>query len=92
MDRGKRAPTKKKLEPLLYFIAIQWTRVPAFRPVVLDLCDKISYERMNEMLERRLALLMQSVLGSLSISPKALERTIVQECCIHQRNNLTCLG
>jgi len=51
MNSEKRGPTKEELGHLLYFIAIQWTRVPAFRPLVLNLFDKISYERISEMLE-----------------------------------------
>ena len=62
MNSEKRGPTKEELEPLLYFIAIQWTRVPAFRPLVLDLFDKISYERISEMLE----------------SPESLRRALVE--------------
>ena len=61
MDRNKRGPTQEELESLLYFIAIQWSRVPAFRPLVLNLFDKISYERIGEMLE----------------SPEALRRALV---------------
>jgi hypothetical protein len=51
MNSEKRGPTKEELEPLLYFIAIQWTRVPAFRPLVLNLFDKMSSEKIGEMLE-----------------------------------------
>lgn len=51
MNSEMRGPRKEELEPLLYFIAIQWSRVPAFRPFMLNLFDKISRERIGEMLE-----------------------------------------
>lgn len=51
IDRDKRRPTHEELESLLYFIAIQWSRVPAFRPFVLNLFEKISHEKIGEMLE-----------------------------------------
>ncbi len=51
MDEEHRGPTVEELEPLLYFIAIQWTRVPAFRPFILDVIDAVSYERLSEYLK-----------------------------------------
>jgi hypothetical protein len=41
LDEDKRYPTDAELEALLTFIAIQWTRVPAFRPSVLAITDSI---------------------------------------------------
>jgi hypothetical protein len=41
LDEDKRYPTDAELEALLTFIAIQWTRVPAFRPTVLAIADSI---------------------------------------------------
>lgn len=32
IDREKREPYSEELEPLQYFIAVQWVRAPAFRP------------------------------------------------------------
>lgn len=62
IDKDTRGPTEEELVHLLYFMAIQWTRVPAFRPLVLSLFDKISYERISEMLK----------------SPETLRRSLVE--------------
>jgi hypothetical protein len=40
LDKGTQ-PTKEELETLLFYIAIQWARVPAFRVFVLALADSI---------------------------------------------------
>lgn len=37
----RRGPTSEELEGLLYFAAIQYVRVPAFRPVVLRIADSL---------------------------------------------------
>ena len=45
IDKEMRPPTVDELEPLLYFIGVQWSRVPAFRPFILGVLDKLSYEQ-----------------------------------------------
>ncbi len=35
LDQERREPTEHELEALVWFMAIQWVRVPAFRPTVL---------------------------------------------------------
>jgi hypothetical protein len=42
IDVERRGPTPEELEPLLFFMAIQWVRVPAFRPLVLAIADSIN--------------------------------------------------
>lgn len=39
LDEELRHPTHEELEALLVFMAIQWVRVPAFRPTVLAIAD-----------------------------------------------------
>jgi hypothetical protein len=51
IDRERRSPMVEEVEPLLYFIAIQWSRVPAFRPLVLGIIEKLSDEKVRENLE-----------------------------------------
>jgi hypothetical protein len=51
MDRERRPPDFEELEPLLYFIAVQWVRVPAFRPLVLDIFDGLSRDWIGKKLE-----------------------------------------
>lgn len=51
IDRERRSPTAEEVEPLLYFIGLQWTRVPAFRPIVLRIIEDLSDEKMRENLE-----------------------------------------
>jgi len=51
IDREMRPPTVEEMEPLLCFMAVQWSRVPAFRPFVLDVMDKLSYEQIAKELE-----------------------------------------
>lgn len=53
IDQEWRAPDAEELEPLLYFIAVQWARVPAFRPLVLDIIDGLSREWIAKKLETR---------------------------------------
>jgi hypothetical protein len=47
----KRSPYKAELEALLIFIAIQWSRVPAFRPTVLAIADSIHRAYFSEALK-----------------------------------------
>jgi hypothetical protein len=51
IDRERRNPLVEEVEALLYFIAIQWSRVPAFRPMVLGVLEKLSDEKIREYLE-----------------------------------------
>jgi hypothetical protein len=51
IDREVRPPTVEEMEPLVYFMAIQWSRVPAFRPLVLGVLDKLSSEQIAKELE-----------------------------------------
>ena len=53
IDREMRPPTVEEMEPLLCFMAVQWSRVPAFRPFVLDVMDKLSYEQIVRTLKAR---------------------------------------
>jgi hypothetical protein len=41
LDQEQRAPRRHELESLLTFMAIQWMRVPAFRPTILRIADSI---------------------------------------------------
>jgi hypothetical protein len=41
IDQELRKPTKDELEILVWFIAIQWVRVPSFRPKVLTIEDSV---------------------------------------------------
>jgi uncharacterized protein DUF4238 len=51
IDNKMRPPTVEELEPLLYFVGLQWSRVPAFRPFILGVLDKLSYEQIAKELE-----------------------------------------
>lgn len=51
LDEELRIPTKQELEGLCAFMAIQWTRVPAFRPTVLSIAHKISRRSMEKALK-----------------------------------------
>lgn len=46
-----RAPTREELECLLLFIAVQYVRVPAFRPWVLKIADSIHRSRVAKALK-----------------------------------------
>jgi hypothetical protein len=51
VDQEMRSPDPDELGALLYFIAVQWTRVPAFRPFVLNLLDGRTREKIGEALK-----------------------------------------
>lgn len=51
IDQEMREPSVAELEPLLFFMAIQWTRVPAFRPFILGVFSKFSEEQLAKDLE-----------------------------------------
>jgi hypothetical protein len=44
LDREQRAPGVEEFGALLPFIALQWARVPAFRPIVLNVLDSVARE------------------------------------------------
>jgi hypothetical protein len=48
IEHEHRKPRTDEIEPLLFFMAIQWSRVPAFRPFVLNVLDKFSYEQLSK--------------------------------------------
>jgi Protein of unknown function (DUF4238) len=64
IDKEMRGPTVEEVEPLLYFMAIQWSRVPAFRPFILGVLDKFSNEQIGKELE----------------SPEMWKRALVKAC------------
>ncbi|MDQ2843331.1 MAG: DUF4238 domain-containing protein [Acidobacteriota bacterium] len=45
-----RPPSSQELEDLLTFMAVQWTRVPKFRPTVLAMTDRILRVEMEKQL------------------------------------------
>jgi hypothetical protein len=46
LDKEQRAPGVDELSVLLPFIAIQWARVPSFRPMILDVLNTVTRERL----------------------------------------------
>jgi hypothetical protein len=46
LDREQRAPSAQEFSTLLPFIALQWARVPAFRPLVFGVLDSVARERL----------------------------------------------
>lgn len=53
LDTERRPPTADELDALLQFIAIRWARVPAFRPLVLEVLDKLARRKFAESLQCR---------------------------------------
>ncbi len=53
IDEDRRGPTQKELDALLFFIALQWTRVPSFRPKVTAIADRIHKSNMEKALADR---------------------------------------
>jgi Protein of unknown function (DUF4238) len=53
LDRELRGPRKQELDDLLYFIAIQWVRTPAFRPTILFIADSYYRSRIEQALRTR---------------------------------------
>jgi hypothetical protein len=51
LDREQRGPTEDELEVLLGFMAIQWVRVPAFRPTILRIADSFHRAKFSEYLQ-----------------------------------------
>jgi hypothetical protein len=46
LDREQRAPGLEEFGALLPFIALQWARVPAFRPIVFKVLDEVTREKL----------------------------------------------
>jgi len=53
LDREQRAPGMEEFSALLPFIALQWARVPAFRPIVLNVFDSVAREKLAADLETK---------------------------------------
>lgn len=53
LDQEKRPPTKNELEGLCFFMAIQWSRVPAFRSTMLDIAHRVDKANMAKALKSR---------------------------------------
>ncbi len=53
LDNELRAPREDELEHLLLFMAIQWIRVPAFRPTILAIADTFHRSKISEALKGR---------------------------------------
>ena len=46
LDREQRAPDGEEFSTLLPFIALQWARVPSFRPMVFNVLDSVTREKL----------------------------------------------
>jgi hypothetical protein len=46
LDRERRAPDIEEFPTLLPFIALQWARVPSFRPLVFNVLDSVARENL----------------------------------------------
>ncbi|MGA8271396.1 MAG: DUF4238 domain-containing protein [Candidatus Sulfotelmatobacter sp.] len=53
IDEELRTPTRDELETLLFFMAVQWVRVPAFRPTMLAIADKYHRSEISKALKTR---------------------------------------
>jgi hypothetical protein len=53
LDQERREPTHDELEFLIWFMAIQWVRVPAFRPTVLAITDSFLRSQLSAALKSR---------------------------------------
>lgn len=50
IDRERRRPDSDELEALLLFMAYQWVRVPSFRPIALQILDRVAKEELAKRL------------------------------------------
>jgi hypothetical protein len=48
LDREQRAPTGEEFGTLLPFIALQWARVPQFRPLVFGVLESVTREKLAQ--------------------------------------------
>ena len=53
LDREQRAPGMEEFSTLLPFIALQWARVPSFRPMVFKVLDEVTREKLAVDLESK---------------------------------------
>jgi hypothetical protein len=53
LGQGQREPTEDELEVLVWFMAIQWVRVPAFRPTLLAIADSLHRSQLSIALKSR---------------------------------------
>jgi hypothetical protein len=53
IGQERRRPGREEFHTLLYFIAIQWARVPSFRPLVLNMFDSITREELARSLKSK---------------------------------------
>lgn len=53
LDQERREPTEDEMDSLLWFMAIQWVRVPSFRPTILAIADAITRSRLSIALKSR---------------------------------------
>jgi uncharacterized protein DUF4238 len=53
LDKEPRGPYRHEWEPLFTYIAVQWMRVPAFRPTLLRITDTIHRRFLAEVLKTR---------------------------------------
>jgi Protein of unknown function (DUF4238) len=51
LDEELRGPREDELDHLLLFMAIQWIRVPAFRPTILAIADSFHRSKISEALQ-----------------------------------------
>ena len=47
LDQERREPTDDEIESLIWFMAIQWVRVPAFRPMILGVADRFHRSQLS---------------------------------------------
>jgi len=69
IDQDRRAPGVEEFDVLLYFIALQWARTPAFRPFVLNILDVLARTEIDEALKS--PELWRRALEKAGISPDA---------------------
>jgi Protein of unknown function (DUF4238) len=53
LDEELREPREGELDHLILFMAIQWVRVPAFRPTILAIADSFHRSKISESLKSR---------------------------------------
>ena len=49
LDQESREPTEDELDVLIWFLAVQWVRVPAFRPFIHGVADRF-YRRESRLI------------------------------------------
>jgi hypothetical protein len=51
VDQERRLPGREEFQKLLYFVAIQWARVPSFRPLVFKMFESVTREELAKALK-----------------------------------------